>query len=93
VLDESEEQLSAYPNPFEREVEFDFPNNASAESWTLTIFDVAGRMVRTWSGSNATGRRIWDGIDLSGARAPAGIYFVRFKSGAHEASSKVIMLR
>jgi hypothetical protein len=79
--------LRVYPNPF-------------AGSATIVmrgfdrvaVFDVTGRLVRTWKYAHASGglRRLdWDGSDGRGSRLPGGIYFVK----AGRLVTRVVVLR
>ncbi len=61
----------------------------------LALFDVAGRHVRTLaSGSRTAGEYTvpWDRSDAAGGRAPAGIYFVRLRTGTAEIARKLVLL-
>ncbi len=62
----------------------------------LRIYDARGRLVRAWSGEQvAAGTReyFWDGHDLSGRPAPAGLYLVRMRSGAAQTVRPLILTR
>ena len=72
-------RLHAEPNPFRGHVSFRF-TVTQAGSASLQIYDVAGRIRRTFdaSGTPAAARTItWDGRDDAGRNLPAGIYFAR----------------
>lgn len=63
----------------------------------LTIFDVAGRRVRSLveDAAHAAGRfeTVWDLCDESGRRVSAGTYFVRLENVSGAANQKVVVLR
>jgi hypothetical protein len=79
----------SYPNPFNPEawIPFGLAEMSRVEVW---VYDVSGRLVRAIDapvldrGHYATrGRAIhWDGLDALGSRAPAGLYFYRFRATA-----------
>jgi hypothetical protein len=77
--------LEGRPNPARAggsSVHFDLAEN---ESLSLTLYDLAGREVRSLAkGAFGAGPHdvAWDGLDASGRRAAPGIYMVRL-SGAH----------
>ncbi len=61
----------------------------------LELVDARGRAVRTVAaGSFAAGRHAfaWDGRDMAGRRAAAGIYFARVRQGDAEARTRVVWL-
>lgn len=71
--------LAATPNPSRAlaAIAFDLPKGGAV---ALSIYDVAGRMVKTLAHESLEpGRytRTWDGTADGGARARAGVYFVR----------------
>ncbi len=61
---------------------------------TLTLFDLAGRVVRRFVlPSGAEGTLRWDGTTAAGQRAPAGLYLARLRSGAGEARARIVLVR
>ena len=62
----------------------------------LRIYDARGRLVQAWTADTVeSGEReyFWDGHDLSGRPAPAGLYLVRVRSGDTQTMRPVIMTR
>jgi flagellar hook assembly protein FlgD len=60
----------------------------------LTIYDVAGRTVRTLhEGALPDGLHTWEwqARDTNGARVAAGVYFARFQVGKEHAAVKVVV--
>ena len=86
----------ASPNPSEQatSIAFDLPES---ESMTLTVFDVAGRRVRTLANDKLfpAGRHTlhWDGCDDSGEAVASGVYFYRIAAPGFTTSRKMIMLK
>jgi hypothetical protein len=75
------------------QVTFDVPRSPALE---LSIIDVAGRRVRTLLRSahaGGFGIATWDACDNSGERVAPGVYFVRLKSAAAEATRKIVVTR
>jgi 1,4-alpha-glucan branching enzyme len=87
--------LDAYPNPFNPRVTI-----AYAVPWaahvTVTVHDVAGRLVRTLvAGRHEAGERrvTWNGVDDGGAEVASGVYFARIVSGGAQESRKLMLVR
>jgi hypothetical protein len=69
---------------------------ARAEQATVEVFDVRGRLVRRLlrRALPAGAHRLnWDGRSEGGAPAPAGIYFVRYRSGDAAVVRRAVRLR
>ncbi len=83
------------PNPFVDRalVTFDLPRAAGT---SLTIYDVAGRRLRTLeSGTTAAGRHSasWDGRSEEGRLAAAGVYLVRLVADGEVRTQRVVLTR
>jgi hypothetical protein len=68
--------LHIFPNPFSRNTTITFL--AHDENYTIEIFDISGKQVRTLEPvATSTGKHrfFWDGSDFSGKRLPSGTYF------------------
>jgi hypothetical protein len=92
--------VSSYPNPFadRTTVVVEAPSSAAPSSYSLRIFDVSGRLVRTLEeGSLGTTPALlsvsWDGRDERGQAAAIGVYFAVIEAGALRSSSAVLILR
>ncbi len=86
---------SAYPNPFRESVGFRFGVAADARWVSITVHDLAGRVVKTLEyGMRGTGRHDveWDGTNVGGQRVASGVYFVRAKIGDASFVRKVVLL-
>jgi hypothetical protein len=82
-----------FPNPFAREtqVRFGLPSGGSAR---LRVYDVQGRQVTTLvNGPQSAGWHsvIWNGRGLDGARARAGVYFLRLESGGLARARRIVL--
>lgn len=86
----------ASPNPAGRSTVLRF-SCAAGQHVNLSIYDAAGRRVRTLLDGLPRGGEIehavsWDGRDGAGLRVPAGLYFARIRAGLESRSSKVALL-
>ena len=83
-----------FPNPFTDRVEIKFCIGQGAKSIELNIYDISGRLVRSFPSSLLSLRSsvTWDGRDESGQRVAAGIYFVRGRIGNQEVNEKLVKI-
>jgi flagellar hook assembly protein FlgD len=83
------------PNPFSRQTTIlcALPEPGDLRA---TIYDVAGRAVRTFfrgqapAGENAI---TWNGLDDGGRPLPSGIYYYRIEAGGQSATRKLVLAR
>jgi len=83
------------PNPFNpsTRIRYDLARDGQVE---LTVFDVAGRLVRTLvdgkqtAGSHAA---IWNGRDDAGKRVSSGVYFYRLQANGLEMTQKLVLTK
>ena len=85
----------ARPNPFcnETTIAFLLPAEGAA---TVSVYDVAGRLLRTLSVERygaGLNERVWDGTDADGNEVASGVYFVRVTAGGESATGKVVLVR
>jgi hypothetical protein len=84
--------LQNYPNPFSGSttIEFSLPE---ASEIRISVFDVTGNKVAEISGEFSEGKHstVWNGDDIIGREAKAGIYFLRLQSGNYSAARKMII--
>jgi hypothetical protein len=62
----------------------------------LRVFDLRGRLVRAWTATSldpGTREYTWDGRDLRGRLAPAGLYVIRMRSSDQLATRSLILTR
>ena len=64
---------------------------------TLSVFDSAGRRIRTLldglAPAEGTMDIVWDGLTDSGERVAAGVYFAQVQANGHLASTRLVVVR
>jgi len=81
------------PNPARASSRIEMTLAASAQV-DVRVFDAAGRLVRVLAhGTLAEGRQalVWDARDERGARARAGVYFVRASDGSEMRTQRLVI--
>jgi FlgD Ig-like domain len=83
------------PNPFNpmTRIMLSLPQ---ASPYTVSIYDVAGRRVRTFEGESAGPGQVaidWDGTTENGARVSSGIYLYKAQAGDFSDTKRMIMLK
>jgi hypothetical protein len=86
--------LSAWPNPFSREIRIRLASciPASAE---LAVYDIHGRPVANLFGGPVNGSSDeprWDARDAAGQRLSAGVYFLRLSTPGSVETRKILLL-
>lgn len=84
--------ITPYPNPFSGNLNLSYAGSGDA-STELQIFDVTGRLIRSYKPSNSVGTLVWDGKDNSGRRTSPGVYFIRFRSGSVNQTKRIVRLQ
>jgi lysophospholipase L1-like esterase len=84
-----------YPNPFNpmTKIRFDLGGYAHVQ---LSIYDIAGRRVRTLVNRHMPAgiyTEIWDGRDAKGETIASGVYFYRLKAGKKVFTRKAVFLK
>ncbi|KAA0222951.1 T9SS C-terminal target domain-containing protein, partial [candidate division KSB1 bacterium] len=87
--------LAAYPNPFNpaTQIRFSIPTASSA---SLRIFDVNGRLIRTWNlEQRAAGEHVilWEGNDENGRQVASGTYFAELIAAGRRQVTKMALIR
>ncbi|MCK4329865.1 carboxypeptidase regulatory-like domain-containing protein [candidate division WOR-3 bacterium] len=103
TVSEISADLFVYPNPFRGKTVISYSlfvngDDASRSTpYALRIFDVAGRLVRTFPlpSSPFTHRSsvVWDGRDDRGINVPPGVYFVKWIDSSRVNSTLICKLR
>lgn len=86
-------EVRSGPNPFVRSIAFDV-RLPGAAALRAEVLDLAGRRVRVIDDGAVVAlehRLAWDGRDDSGARRPAGLYFVRVRAGSAEWTRRIVL--
>ncbi|MBD3298713.1 MAG: T9SS type A sorting domain-containing protein [candidate division Zixibacteria bacterium] len=86
--------LQNYPNPFNAGtvIRFDLKD---ASDWNLTIYNITGQVVRTFSGHNEASRVNvqWDGRDINGNETASGVYLYKINAGDYTSSKKMTLIK
>ena len=84
--------VAVTPNPCSDAARFTFTLPSSAQ-YGITIYDISGRVVRTFHG-NAAGSEenvAWNLRDETGVRVSSGVYLYRFESEGMKTTGKVVV--
>jgi hypothetical protein len=87
---------SASPNPFAASTEIAYTVPSGGGNVEFTVYDVAGRAVRTLvSGPMAAGDGSvrWDGLDDGGRPVASGVYFARLDVDGLTACGKLLVMK
>ena len=88
----SEIKLSAYPNPFQQELEIDF--TLAKGNWVnLSVYDINGRHIKTLVNeirSLGLHTEQWNGHDEAGKLVSSGVYLIRYSTEAEIKITTVI---
>jgi len=85
--------LQVYPSPSCGRVYFATKAVPPWETYTVDIYDLAGRHVKALAATEGGEPCSWSGTTSSGGRVAAGIYFARLSSPSTETTAKVVVLR
>jgi hypothetical protein len=78
-----------YPNPFNptTTISLDLPK---ASEWTITVFNITGQVVKTYSGYSGPGRVQ---VEFDGSQVASGVYLYRAEAGEFAATKKMILMK
>ncbi len=90
--------LNVNPNPFNKSTNLilNIPADSKRENVEFLIYDVSGRMVKTFSNINSSSSPVtltWDGKADSGEHLSSGLYFGVLSIGEKAVQKKMIMIR
>ncbi|MFH1754570.1 MAG: T9SS type A sorting domain-containing protein, partial [Candidatus Latescibacterota bacterium] len=90
-------RIRNFPNPFSAGTQFHYIVEKRSHI-SLTIYDAAGRLIKTVVNDNQEqniGGYVvdWDGRDHAGVFVPSGIYFCKFLTEYNHSTSKIAILR
>jgi hypothetical protein len=83
--------LRVWPNPGRTSIRLAYEGGAGPVR--LTILDVRGRRVRSFTPGTPSGLVLWNGTDQTGRAAAAGTYFVRLEAEATVITKRALLLR
>jgi hypothetical protein len=93
-------RLTIHPNPFTTSTTITLSSaqvhkNTRAQDIELNIYDVSGRIVRTFPSSLFTHHSsvYWDGTDNAHKKLAGGVYFLKFRAGDYEETKKLMLIR
>jgi len=84
-----------HPNPFNPSTRITIAV-PEAVRWNLTVYNVAGQLVRRFEGSTSGAEYItveWDGRDTRGQPLATGLYLYRVQAGTFTDVKKMILLK
>jgi len=84
------------PNPFRDGMRLTFDVGSKSEDVTVSVYDLAGRLVRSLAqGTQSPGRHTvaWDGRDEQGMHVRKGMYFVHVRIGNQARQVRVTFLQ
>ncbi|UCC12198.1 MAG: Omp28-related outer membrane protein [candidate division WOR-3 bacterium] len=84
-------QITVGPNPFSRALEISLAGTV-ADVGIVTIYDATGRLIET-NEIRANNSMVWHAKDSREQPVPAGIYFIRFRTGTHTETHKVLYVK
>ncbi len=84
--------LEAVPNPFLTSVTIRYSLPAGRPA-VVSVFDISGRQIWTYTATAPGGVVTWDGRNASGDPAAAGIYFIRLDSPERKETRQVQLVR
>jgi len=91
------DMLQIKPNPFRQMTKISCDIEHSAQSIELSIYDVAGRLVRNFDyampSAPCTMQISWDGCDDAGKHLPDGVYICRLETDGTSVQKKIVLLR
>jgi hypothetical protein len=83
------------PNPFNPTTTIAYAI-ASDNQVSLTIYDVAGRKVRTLVNERQKAdayKLVWDGVNDAGSKVASGVYFYKLVAGKFTQTKKMVLLK
>jgi hypothetical protein len=83
--------ISICPNPFRTVTNISIEHRV--EGMELLIYDISGRLVRSFTLSSMPHALCWNGTDQTGYALPAGVYFVEVKAGNITETKTLLLVR
>jgi len=82
--------LTASPNPFTPSTYLSY---TAAQNGSLKIYDVNGKMIRSFATKSGAAKVQWDGTNAAGQSVSSGIYVARLVSGNNVLDQKLFLTR
>ena len=87
-----------YPNPFNPSttISFSIPSTVENSDVVLTIFNIDGKVIKSFSFTNISGGNyevIWDGKTRNGLQAASGMYFYQIRARQFTDYKKMMLIR
>ena len=83
---------NAYPNPFRASTNISLAVK-EGETATVTIYNILGQVVRTYSKTQGSHTINWDGRDARGNACGSGIYFYKLSSPSMNQTKKMVIVK
>lgn len=83
---------NAYPNPFKTQTSFTLSVKAG-ETASVSIYNILGQVIRTFSRSEGSHTMNWDGRDHNNNICGSGIYFYRVQSPTMNQTKKMVIVK
>jgi hypothetical protein len=83
--------LAVSPNPSSGLVGLRY--QVSGAEAAMDVFDITGRLIRTYKVTSPTGIITWDATTAADAPVASGTYFIRLKAGGEAATKHTVLLR
>ncbi|NQU86307.1 MAG: T9SS type A sorting domain-containing protein, partial [Mariniphaga sp.] len=94
ILNDSTPMISIYPNPFRNSTTISFSSlQVGPARSEITVFNIKGQVIRTWSLNQTTHKVVWNGKDSNGKKLANGIYFCKHRIGGLSSTKKIILLK
>jgi len=86
--------LNVYPNPFrtKTDIRWEITDN-SEKTKTLKIYDMTGRLVKSFTDIGHRSSVIWDGTDETCSSVPSGVYFLEVRAGSVSETRTLLLIR
>jgi hypothetical protein len=82
------ENISASPNPFRSAA---YVSYKVKNAGSLKIYNVSGKVVKSFNTKAGSGKVMWDGTDKAGKRVSSGIYIARIISGKNRLNARLFL--
>lgn len=94
VLPEATMMRNAYPNPFTMNGSTNIDVTIKqGESGTVTVYNIAGKAVKTFKVNEGLNTLSWNGLDNKGNACGSGIYFYRLSTPSLNQSKKLVIVK